>query len=53
MRLLRNVLALTPCGKPQAAHFAYVTALLQWLPGRVNFTNLEYYGGRSARTHAR
>ena len=53
MRLLRNILALTPCGKPQASHFAHVTGLLQWLPGRVNFTTLEHYGGRSARTHAR
>ena len=42
-----------PCGKPQAAHFAHVTELLQWLPGRLNFTGLEHYGGRSARTHAR
>ena len=53
MRLLRNILALMPCGKPQASHFAHVTELLQWLPGRVNFTNLEHYGGRSARSHAR
>lgn len=53
MRLLRNILALAPCGKPQAAHFAHLVALLQWLPGRLNFTGLEHYGGRSARTHAR
>ncbi|MYC62557.1 MAG: transposase [Caldilineaceae bacterium SB0661_bin_34] len=53
MRWLRNILALAPCGKPQASHFAHVTGLLQWLPGRLNFTNLEHYGGRSARTHAR
>ena len=53
MRLLRNILALVPGGKPQAAHFAHVTALLQWLSVRVNFTNLEHYGGRSARTYAR
>ena len=53
MRLLRNILALTLCGKPQAAHFAHVIELLQWLPGRLNFTSLEHYGGRSARTHAR
>ena len=53
VRLLRNILALVPCGKPQASHFAHVTELLRWLPGRVNFTNLEYYGGRSARTPAR
>ena len=42
MRLLRNILALAPCGKPQAAHFAHVTELQQWLPGHVNFTNLEH-----------
>ena len=30
-----------------------MTALLQWLPARVNFTSLEHYGGLSARTHAR
>ena len=53
MRLLRNIIVLAPCGKPQASHFAHVTGLLQWLPGRLNFTNLERYGGRSARTHAR
>ena len=53
MRLLRTLLALMPCGKPQAAHFAHLVALLQWLPGRLNFTGLEHYGGRSARTHAR
>ena len=28
-------------------------ALLQWLPGRLNFTGLEHCGGWSARTHAR
>ena len=53
MRLLRNILALAPCGKPQGSHFAHVTGLLQWLPGHLNFTNLEHYGGHSARTHAR
>ena len=53
MRLLSNILALAPCGKPQAAHFVHLVTLLLWLPGRVNFTNLEHYGGRSARTHAR
>ena len=53
MRLLRNILALAPCGKPQGTHFAHVTALLQWLPGRLNFTGLEPCGGRSARTHVR
>ncbi len=53
MRLLRNILALAPCGKPQADHFAHVVGMLQWLPGRLHFTNLEHYGGRSARTHAR
>ena len=45
MRLLRNILALMPCGKPQASHFVHVTELLQWLPERVNFTNLEHYSG--------
>ena len=53
MRLLHNILALMPCGKPQAAYFAHLVALLLWQPERVNFTNLERYGGRSARTHAR
>ena len=53
MRLLRNMLALTPCGKPQAALFAHLVALLQWLPGCVNFANLEHYGSRSVRTYAR
>lgn len=53
MQWLCNILALKSCGKPQAAYMAHVTALLQWLPARVNFTNLECYGGRSARTHAR
>ena len=53
MRLLRNILALAPCGKPQASHFAHLMELLQWLPERVNFTHLERYGGWSVRTHAR
>ncbi len=53
MQLLRNILALMPCGKPQAAHFAHLVELLQWLPERVNFTNFERCGGRSVRTHAR
>ncbi len=53
MRWLRTILALLPCGKPQAAHFVHLVELLQWLPGRVNFTGLEHYGVRSARTHAR
>ncbi len=53
MRLLRTILALMPCGKPQAAHFAHLVELLLWLPGRANFTGLEHYGDRSARTHAR
>ena len=53
MRFFRNILALTPCGKPQATFIAHVTALLPWLPGRVHFTGLAYYGGRSARTPAR
>ena len=52
MRLLRTILALMPCGKPQAAHFAHVTELL-WVPGCVHFTDLARYVGRSARTHAR
>ena len=33
--------------------FRPLVALLQWLLGHVNFTNLEHYGGRSARSHAR
>ena len=53
MRLLHNILALAPCGKPQAAHFAHLVELLLWQPERVNFTNLERCGGWSARTHAR
>ncbi|MCY4522165.1 MAG: transposase [Caldilineaceae bacterium] len=53
MRWLRTILALMPCGKPQAAHFAHLVELLQWLPGRINFTGLEHYGGWSVRTHAR
>ena len=53
MQLLRNILALAPCGKPQVSHFVHVTELRRWLPGRVNFTNLEHYGGWSTRTHAR
>ena len=53
MRLLCNILALMPCGKPQAGFLAHVLVLLQWLPGRVNFTNLARYGGRAARTYAR
>ncbi len=53
MRLLDNILALMPCGKPQATFMAYLLALLQWLPGRLNFTGLEAHGGRAARTHAR
>lgn len=53
MRLSRNILALAPCGKPQETYIAHVTALLQWLPERANFTGLEHCGGRSARTHAR
>jgi hypothetical protein len=42
MRLLRNILVLAPCGKPQATDIAHVTALLQWLPKRANFTNLDH-----------
>ena len=53
MRLLDNILALMPCGKPQATFLAHLLALLQWLPGRLNFTGLEAHGGWSARTHAR
>lgn len=53
MRSLHNILALAPCGKPQADHFAHLVELLRWQPERVNFTNLEHCGGRSARTHAR
>lgn len=53
MRLLCNILALMGCGKPQADFMAHVLVLLQWLPGRVNFTHLAYYGGRAARTYAR
>ena len=52
MRLLHNILALAPCGKPQAAHFAHLVELLLWQPERVHFTNLERCGGGSARTHA-
>ena len=53
MRLLDNILALMPCGKPQATFLAHLLALLQWLPGGLNFTGLEAHGGWSARTHAR
>ena len=53
MRLLRNILTLMPCGKPQADYFAHLVELLQWLPERVNFTNLERCGGWSVRPHAR
>ena len=53
MRLLCNILALMRCGKPQADFMAHVLGLLQWLPGRVNFTSLAYYGGYAARTYAR
>ena len=53
MRWLHNILALAPCGKPQAAHFAHLVDLLLWQPERVHFTNLERGGGWSARTHAR
>ena len=42
VRLLSNILALALCDLPQASHFAHVTVLLPWLPGRVNFTILEY-----------
>ncbi len=53
MRWLRNILALMPCGKPQADYFAHLVELWQWLPERVNFTNLEFCGDRSVPTHAR
>lgn len=36
MRLLRNILALVPCGQPQAAHFAHLVVLLQWQPECLN-----------------
>ena len=49
MRWLRNILALAPCGKPQAAPFAHLVELLQWLPGGSHCSHLEPYGGRSAR----
>ena len=52
MRLLRNILALAPCGKPRAAHFAHLVVLLQWQPECLNSTGLEHYGSRSARIHA-
>ena len=48
-----NILALAPCGKLQASHFAHLIELLQWLPERVSFTNLECGSGWSVRTHAR
>lgn len=53
VRLLSNILALVPYGKPQVASIVYVTALQQWLPGRANFTGLEPYCGLSTRTDAR
>ncbi len=53
MGWLRTILALMLGGKPQSAHFAHTVELLQWLPGRANFTSLDHYGGRSARAHAR
>lgn len=31
---------------------AHMAAPLQWLPGRVHFSNLEFCSGRSAHTHA-
>ena len=45
MRLLRNILALAPCGKPQADYFAHMVELLQWQPECVHLTNLERCGG--------
>ncbi len=53
VRLLDNVLALMPCGKPQATFMPHLVSLLQWQPGHLNFTGLEAYGGRAALTHAR
>ena len=50
MRWLHNILPLVPCGKPQADHFAHLVKLLQWQRERVNFTNLERCGGRSAHS---
>ncbi len=47
------MLILMPCSKPQVNHFAHLVELLQWQPERVNFTNLECYGGRSVHTHVR
>ena len=45
MRLLHNILLLAPCGKSQAACFAYLVELMQWQPERG--------GGWLVRTHAR
>ena len=53
MRLLDNILALMPCGKPQATFMAHLLGRLQWQPDRRNFSGLAAYGGRAARTHAR
>ncbi len=53
MRLLDNILALMPCGKPQATFMAHLLDRLQWQPDRRNFSGLAAYGGRAARTHAR
>ena len=39
--------------KLQETFIAHLVDLLQWLPGRVHFTRLEYYGSLSARTYAR
>ena len=47
--MLRNILALMPCGKPQVARFVHLVELPRWLPERVNFTNLEHCGGRPGR----
>ncbi len=40
MRLLHNILALVPGGKPQAAYIAHMAGLPRWLPERVNFTQV-------------
>ncbi len=40
-RWLRNMPALMPCGKPQAAHFDHVTTLPPWLSWRVHINPLQ------------
>ena len=53
MWLLDNILALMPCGKPQATFMAHLLGRLQWQPGPLNFSGLAAYGERAARTYAR